>query len=312
MRVPAILCSAVSIILLQVDWANVRKMIEDIAEDETTYNPSADGASNGGGGHPGPMFLRLAWHCSGTWCKGAKNGGSDGGTMRFAPECDHGGNAGLHIARGLLEPVKEAFPAATYADIYVLAGVVSIEAMGGPKVAFRPGRTDAPGPATPQEDNRFSPDIQHVRDVFHRMGFNDREIVALCGAHAVGRCHTDRSGFWGPWTRAESTFSNEYFRELVENKWTLKKTHKGKKWTGPEQYEDPTGDLMMLPADMALVWDEKFKKHVEVYAKDEALWFKDFSAAYQKLNELGVTQLNGTGWRKYILFGARSDEAKAV
>ena len=69
--------------------------------------------------------------------------------------------------------------------------------------------------------------IQHVRDVFHRMGFNDREIVALCGAHAVGRCHTDRSGFWGPWTRAESTFSNEYFRELVENKWTLKKTHKG-------------------------------------------------------------------------------------
>ena len=39
-------------------------MIEDIAEDERTYNPSVDGASNGGGGHPGPMFLRLAWHCS--------------------------------------------------------------------------------------------------------------------------------------------------------------------------------------------------------------------------------------------------------
>ena len=37
----------------------------------------------------------------------------------------------------------------------------------------------------------------HVREVFYRMGFNDRDIVALCGAHALGRCHTDRSGFEG-------------------------------------------------------------------------------------------------------------------
>ena len=111
--------------------------------------------------------------------------------MRFAPECDHGGNAGLHIARNLLEPVKAAHPNATYADIYVLAGVVSIEAMGGPKIPFRPGRTDAPGPAPPAEDARFSPDgrlpdgtkgsraatIAHVRAVFRRMGFNDRETA---------------------------------------------------------------------------------------------------------------------------------------
>lgn len=31
------------------------------------------------------------------------------------------------------------------------------------------------------------------------MGFNDNEIVALSGAHALGRCHVDRSGFDGPW-----------------------------------------------------------------------------------------------------------------
>jgi cytochrome c peroxidase len=29
------------------------------------------------------------------------------------------------------------------------------------------------------------------------MGFNDQEIVALSGAHALGRCHGDRSGFEG-------------------------------------------------------------------------------------------------------------------
>lgn len=27
-----------------------------------------------------------------------------------------------------------------------------------------------------------------LRDVFYRMGFNDRDIVALSGAHALGRC----------------------------------------------------------------------------------------------------------------------------
>lgn len=36
--------------------------------------------------------------------------------------------------------------------------------------------------------------IQHIRDIFGRMGFNDREMVALIGAHAVGRCHTEASG----------------------------------------------------------------------------------------------------------------------
>lgn len=40
----------------------------------------------------------------------------------------------------------------------------------------------------------------HVRDVFYRMGFNDREIVALVGAHTLGRCHTTASGYSGPWS----------------------------------------------------------------------------------------------------------------
>ena len=65
---------------------------------KSTYSDdSRDGAvgSRGGGGYVAPMILRLAWHCAGTWCKDAQNGGSDGATMRFKPESDHGGNAGL-------------------------------------------------------------------------------------------------------------------------------------------------------------------------------------------------------------------------
>lgn len=37
--------------------------------------------------------------------------------MRFAPESNHGGNAGLHIARNLLEPLKAKYPGISYADL---------------------------------------------------------------------------------------------------------------------------------------------------------------------------------------------------
>jgi hypothetical protein len=40
------------------------------------------------------------------------------------------------------------------------------------------------------------------------------------------------------------------------------------------QYEDKSGQLMMLPTDMALLWDKKFKPHVLAYAKDEEAFFK--------------------------------------
>lgn len=45
---------------------------------------------------------------------------------------------------------------------------------------------------------------------------------------------------------------------------------------------------MMLPTDMALVSDKSFKLWVDKYAKDEALFFRDFSAVITKLFELGV------------------------
>lgn len=45
---------------------------------------------------------------------------------------------------------------------------------------------------------------------------------------------------------------------------------------------------MMLPTDMVLVTDKGFKPWAEKYAKDEAAFFKDFSAVVVKLFELGV------------------------
>lgn len=289
------------------DFDKVKGQISDIINDIDVINPSCDDGAQGGGGGVAPMFLRLAWHSSGTWDKDAKNGGSEGGTMRFKDEGSHGGNAGLHHARALLEPVKADNPNLTYADLYVLSGVVAIDEMGGPNIGFRWGRSDAQKEASPQEDPRFSPDgrlpdgdkptraetIQHLRDIFYRMGFDDQAIVALSGAHAVGRCHTDRSGYWGPWNYAETTLSNAYFKLLLDPTmgWKPKTQHFGKPWTGPPQFVSGNDELMMLHTDMALTWDPSFKKWVEIYAADEERWFKDFSSYYQQLNELGCKNL---------------------
>jgi cytochrome c peroxidase len=241
-----------------------------------------------------PTFIRLAWHQSGTFSAKDGTGGSNGSHMRMSPESDWGCNAGLGPARDALNALAKKH-GMSHADIWTLAGATAVEAMGGPVVPWRKGRTDSEKPTTvpdgrlPNADNGSrKADVQHIRDILGRMGFNDREMVALCGAHAVGRCHTNASGYWGPWTFAEATFSNEYFRLLVEEKWTVKKTHEGKKWTGPMQFEDPTGKIMMLPADMSLLEDPEFRKWVEAYAKDEQLFFKDFSSAFSKMMELGV------------------------
>ncbi|OOQ89132.1 Cytochrome c peroxidase, mitochondrial [Penicillium brasilianum] len=236
-------------------------------------------------GSYGPVLVRLAWHASGTYDKETGTGGSNGATMRFAPESDHGANAGLKHARDFLEPVKAKFPWITYSDLWTLAGSAAIQELGGPVIPWRPGREDKDVAAcTP--DGRLpdaSKDQRHIRDIFGRMGFDDREMVALIGAHALGRAHTDRSGYEGPWNFSPTVFSNEFFRLLVDEKWNQRK------WNGPAQFTDKTtSTLMMLPADLALVKDKGFKKHVERYAKDSDVFFKEFAEVYVKLLENGV------------------------
>lgn len=71
----------------------------------------------------GPTLVRVAWHSSGTYDKVSKTGGSEGGTMHYKSESDHGGNAGLEItAVKWLEPIHSKYEGLSYGDLYTLAG----------------------------------------------------------------------------------------------------------------------------------------------------------------------------------------------
>ena len=234
-----------------------------------------------------PMAIRTAWHASGTYDKSDGTGGSNGATMRFEPEKNHDANAGLNISRDLLKAVKAKHPEVSHADVWALGGKFSVEFSGGPEIDVRMGRVDKPNGTYCPPDGRL-PDAaqgaQHLRDVFYRQGFNDQEIVALSGAHTMGRCHKTRSGFDGPWTQDPLKFDNSYFKNLFYMKW------KPREWDGPVQYADESGKYMMLPTDYALIQDDKFKPWVEKYANDEKLFFNHFAKAYAKLLSNGCPE----------------------
>ncbi|CAG8478671.1 3061_t:CDS:2, partial [Racocetra fulgida] len=135
--------------------------------------------------------------------------------------------------------------------LWTLAGVVAIETMGGPTIPWKPGRKDKPESAAPP--NGRLPDAEkgadHIRQVFGRMGFNDRFVM------------------------------------LTKQEWSEKKLE-----NGLLQYKDKNDRIMMLPADMAFLWDPGFKEIVDIYAKDKQTFFDDFAAAFGKLIDLGVNR----------------------
>ncbi|GAA5802443.1 hypothetical protein HPULCUR_007908 [Helicostylum pulchrum] len=260
-----------------LDYQQIYNEIAEMLEDDPEYDD----------GSYGPVFVRLAWHSSGTYDKDTKTGGSNGATMRFKPEAGHGANNGLAIARDLLEKIHKKYPEISYGDLWTLAGVCAVQEAGGPTVPWRAGRQDALEATSCTPDGRL-PDAtkkeDHVRDIFYRMGFNDQEIVALLGGHSLGRCHADRSGFVGPWQEAPTMFTNEYFKAIAGRKW-IKKTLENGGW---QWVDKDNTDVMMLPAEIYMYNDKEFKKYFDLYAKDEQKFFGDFAAAFKKLLELGV------------------------
>ncbi len=170
-------------------------------------------------GNYGPLFIRLAWHSSGTYRAIDGRGGADGGQIRFEPLNSWPDNANLDKARRLLLPVKAKYgQQISWSDLMVLTGTVAMESMGFDTLGFAGGRTDDFeadlvywGPEQKMlADTRFhgerdlqdplaaaqmgliyvnpegpngNPDphaaIGDIRATFGRMGMDDEETVAL-------------------------------------------------------------------------------------------------------------------------------------
>ncbi|XWS23718.1 hypothetical protein CRYUN_Cryun28dG0039200 [Craigia yunnanensis] len=238
-----------------------------------------------------PILVRLGWHDAGTYNKNIEEWpqrGGVNGSLRFEVELKHAANAGLVNALNLIQSIKDKYSGVTYADLFQLASATAIEDAGGPKIPMKYGRVDVSGPNECPEEGRLpaagppSP-ADHLREVFYRMGLNDKEIVALSGAHTLGRSRPERSGWGKPetkytkdgpgapggqsWTVQWLKFDNSYFKDIKVKR---------------------DEDLLVLPTDAVLFEDPSFKVYAEKYAEDQETFFKDYAEAHAKLSNLGA------------------------
>ena len=197
----------------KLDFKALKNDLNDLMTDSKDWWPADYG-------HYGPFFIRLTWHAAGTYRTWDGRGGGGTGDQRFAPLNSWPDNGNLDKARRLLWPLKKKYGSKiSWADLFILAGNVAIESMGGKTFGYSGGRPDI---WTPPEDiywgkenewlqnkrytgeriletplgavqmgliyvNPQGPDgkpdplasAHDIRETFSRMAMNDEETVAL-------------------------------------------------------------------------------------------------------------------------------------
>lgn len=211
-----------------------------------------------------PTILRLAFHEAMTRnAMSASLSDEQSRQQIFATDEHEGLQPALAFVEEALEGIHEATGTAPKAsDLIYLAGAVAVEITEGPYIAVsipvRKRRAVDPKsqtPGVPRETEVFS--ALMIR--FRRAGLERKHLVALMGAHTLGKAH---GRFF---TEDPYRFDNEFFKRL--------------------QREDLSLSLGMLQSDRELLHDDRARELVELYARDQEAFFRDFAESYTAMIE---------------------------
>ena len=86
---------------------NINDVFQDIVDLLTDSQECWPADTLGGATNYGGLFIRLAWHCSGTFRSTDGAGGCAGGRERYPPEASWDDNTNLDKARALLYPLNK-------------------------------------------------------------------------------------------------------------------------------------------------------------------------------------------------------------
>jgi len=154
-----------------------------------------------------------------------------------------------------------------------------------------------------------------------RLGFTRREWFCLLGAHSIGRAEPKNTGYARSWVATNSRFSNQYYIDMQGLDWNRENNTNGQALTsvtdpnepvsGQQEFQDASQRVhtgtMMLNSDVNMFWEidgsqcpinrgptgcprrldnNEFGVLLEM-AGNQNTFFQCFTAAFQKLSELG-------------------------